>query len=427
MVRSRRDEVLDLNLPVTASGAPEVVRRLLLVPDLWCRADCVRQPDHYLDPDPSVSVQQLQQHLASDAHRPLVARGTAKPNGSRHCRLTLPARRRDVQAPAPHRIPLRSLHVRGDAALSLAVHVRDPRDATWHQPGPRRLFEFVEHGFDLPGGRLVLRCPCDHGGRVPALEVERAGPGGHRVRIPAHTSTPSRLPPWRPARRRVQSTTRPATPFRWGGISTNTTGLLADAGHGEHRPLEGDEVGGDNDDSLGGGLVGLRPARGLVQVVADVHEMPSAVALDGPRLATLLALSLRIPDILDGNGNPSTTEFSSPDTRWQTKFHGDPVSYLSAKPQPSCLRYAQLHPRLKHKVVLLDYPCPTKRKTDSCRSRAEQEPTTPPDALDISSCSPSDDHPTIARINLRPTVGCTRCQLHIPHTYHRFPAEFERG
>ena len=98
----------------------------------------------------------------------------------------LPAGGRDVQAPARLEVALRGEDVRVDAAPALAVEDRRPRVAVRLQPRPGRLLELVEDGFDLLAGRPVLRRPRDHGGRVPALEVERVGEGGHHVRVPAH-------------------------------------------------------------------------------------------------------------------------------------------------------------------------------------------------------------------------------------------------
>ena len=55
--------------------------------------------------------------------------------------------------------------------------------------------------------------------------------------------------------------------------------VLAEAGHGEQRPLQRHEV-GDHRDGLDGDGVGVRPTRELVQVVADARDLRGALALD---------------------------------------------------------------------------------------------------------------------------------------------------
>ena len=97
----------------------------------------------------------------------------------------LPARRRDVEAPAGLQVALRGEDVRVDAAAALSVQDRRPRVAVRLQSRPRRLLELVEDGFDLRLNRPVVGSPRDHDRRVPALELERVGHGGHHVRIPA--------------------------------------------------------------------------------------------------------------------------------------------------------------------------------------------------------------------------------------------------
>ena len=56
-------------------------------------------------------------------------------------------------------------------------------------------------------------------------------------------------------------------------ISTETSNC-------QQRPLERYEV-GDYCDGLDGGGAGVRPARELVQVVAEARDLPAALALDG--------------------------------------------------------------------------------------------------------------------------------------------------
>ena len=74
----------------------------------------------------------------------------------------LPARRRDVQAPARLQVAARGQHVDMDPAVVLAVQHRRPGVAVRIQPGPGRLLELVQRPPDLAGARRVLRCPGDH-------------------------------------------------------------------------------------------------------------------------------------------------------------------------------------------------------------------------------------------------------------------------
>ena len=81
------------------------------------------------------------------------------------------------------------------ASALLTVQHGRPGVAVGLQPGPSRLLEFVEHSFDLLVGGVVVRCPGDHAGRVPVLEVERVGDCGHHVRVPAqHHDALAQLP-----------------------------------------------------------------------------------------------------------------------------------------------------------------------------------------------------------------------------------------
>ena len=57
--------------------------------------------------------------------------------------------------------------------------------------------------------------------------------------------------------------------------------VLVDVGNTDQRPFERHEV-GDHRDGLGRRGVGVRPARKLVQVVADPRDLVGALALDGP-------------------------------------------------------------------------------------------------------------------------------------------------
>ena len=95
----------------------------------------------------------------------------------------LPARRGDVEAPAGLQVAPRGEDMDVSAAATLAVQHGRPGVAVGFEPGPGRVLESVQNRLDLGVGRLVLRRPRDHAGRVPVLELQRVGQGGHFVRI----------------------------------------------------------------------------------------------------------------------------------------------------------------------------------------------------------------------------------------------------
>ena len=97
----------------------------------------------------------------------------------------LPARRGDVQAPSGLQIAPRGEDVDVRAAAALAVQHGCPCVAVGFEPGPGRVLESVQDRADLFVGRLVLRCPRDHPGGVPVLELQRVGNVSDFVRIPA--------------------------------------------------------------------------------------------------------------------------------------------------------------------------------------------------------------------------------------------------
>ncbi len=97
----------------------------------------------------------------------------------------LPARRRDVQAPAGLQVAPRGEDVDVSASAALSVQHGGPGVSVALQSRPGRVLESVQNRADLFVGRLVLRRPRDHAGRVPVLERQRVGHGGHFVRIPA--------------------------------------------------------------------------------------------------------------------------------------------------------------------------------------------------------------------------------------------------
>ena len=106
-----------------------------------------------------------------------------------------PAGRCDVEASTGLQVAPGGQHMDVSAAAALAVQHGGPGVSVGLQPRPSRLLEGVEDGFDLLVGGLVVRCPGDHAGRVPVLEVERVGHRGHHVRVPAkHLDALARLP-----------------------------------------------------------------------------------------------------------------------------------------------------------------------------------------------------------------------------------------
>ncbi len=107
----------------------------------------------------------------------------------------LPARRGDVEAAAGLQVAPRGEDVDVSAAATLAVQHGRPCMAVGFEPGPGRVLEGVQDRLDLGVGRLVLRCPRDHAGRVPVLELQRVGHVGHFVRIaPKDLDALARLP-----------------------------------------------------------------------------------------------------------------------------------------------------------------------------------------------------------------------------------------
>ena len=107
----------------------------------------------------------------------------------------LPARRGDVEAPPGLQVAPRGEDMDVSASAALAVQHGRPGVAVGFEPGPGRVLEGVQDRLDLGVGRLVLRCPRDHAGRVPVLEVERVGHVGHFVRIsPEDFDALARLP-----------------------------------------------------------------------------------------------------------------------------------------------------------------------------------------------------------------------------------------
>ena len=96
----------------------------------------------------------------------------------------LPARRRDVEAPAGLEVAARGEDMHVNAAAALAVHHGRPGVAVGLEPRPGRLFEGIQNRADLCVGRRVVRRPGDHGRGVLVLERQRVGHRSHLMGIP---------------------------------------------------------------------------------------------------------------------------------------------------------------------------------------------------------------------------------------------------
>ena len=111
----------------------------------------------------------------------------------------LPARRRDVEAPAGLQVASRGEDVHVNAAVALAVHHGRPGVAVGLEPRPGHLFKGIDDHADLRVGRSVVRCPGNHARRVLVLEGQRVGHRGHLMGIPledlhALAQLPCRVP-----------------------------------------------------------------------------------------------------------------------------------------------------------------------------------------------------------------------------------------
>ena len=111
----------------------------------------------------------------------------------------LPARRRDVEAPAGLQVASRGEDMRVSAAVALPVHHGRPGVAVRLEPRPGRPLEGIQNCADLLVGRSVVRCPGDHARRVLVLECQRVGHRGHLMGIPpedlhALARLPGRIP-----------------------------------------------------------------------------------------------------------------------------------------------------------------------------------------------------------------------------------------
>ncbi len=111
----------------------------------------------------------------------------------------LPARRRDVEAPAALQVAARGEDVHVSAAAALAVHHCRPGVAVGLEPRPGGLFEGIQNRADLRVGRRVVRRPGNHARGVLVLERQRVGHRGHLMGIPpedldARAQLPGRVP-----------------------------------------------------------------------------------------------------------------------------------------------------------------------------------------------------------------------------------------
>ena len=111
----------------------------------------------------------------------------------------LPARWRDVEAPAGLQVAPRGEDMHVSAAAALAVHHGRPGVAVRLEPRPGRPLELVEYGFDLRVGGSVVGCPGDHARGVLVLERQRVGHRGHLMGVTpkdlhARTELPYRVP-----------------------------------------------------------------------------------------------------------------------------------------------------------------------------------------------------------------------------------------
>ena len=111
----------------------------------------------------------------------------------------LPARRRDVEAPAGLQVASRGEDMHVSTAAALAVHHGRPGVAVGLEPRPGRLFKGIDDRADLRVGRSVVRCPGNHTRGVLVLERQRVGHRGHPMGIPledlhALAQLPRRVP-----------------------------------------------------------------------------------------------------------------------------------------------------------------------------------------------------------------------------------------
>ena len=120
----------------------------------------------------------------------------------------LPARRRDVEAPAGLQVAPRGEDMHVNAAVALAVHHGRPGVAVGLEPRPGRLFKGIQNRADLRVGRSVVRCPGNHARRVLVLERQRVGHHSHFISIHADGSNDPNASGYRVAAPRRDATGR---------------------------------------------------------------------------------------------------------------------------------------------------------------------------------------------------------------------------
>ena len=96
----------------------------------------------------------------------------------------LPARRRDVEAPAGLQVAPGGEDMHVNAAGALVVRHGRPGVAVGFEPRPGRPFKVIQNSTDLRVGRSVVGCPGDHARGVPVLELQRVGHRGHLMGVP---------------------------------------------------------------------------------------------------------------------------------------------------------------------------------------------------------------------------------------------------
>ena len=111
----------------------------------------------------------------------------------------LPARRRDVEAPAGLQVAPRGEDMHVSAAVALPMHHGRPGVAVGLESRPGCLFKGIDDRADLRVGGSVVGCPGDHARGVFVLERQRVGHRGHLMGIPledihAFAQLPGRIP-----------------------------------------------------------------------------------------------------------------------------------------------------------------------------------------------------------------------------------------
>ena len=174
-----------------------------------------------------------------------------------------PSRRRDVQALARLQIDPRREHVDVDAAFRVPVLNGAPDVPVRLQPGPGGFLELLQHFPDLPVRRVVLRSPGDHPGGALVRELQGVGHGLDLGRIADQNLDALPLPALG-VLLSGQVLRRSSSP----AAEANHHRSAPPAGERSDLPPQGEQV-GDDLHRFRPLLVGVHPARDLVQVVSD--------------------------------------------------------------------------------------------------------------------------------------------------------------